>query len=363
MPAPAKTSPASKTRLLVAGGLVLLGVAIFAVYTLWLAGEFRTLTPHFNGTCKTIKGVIGAEDLALDAVGAQVFISAMDRRAAASQPSLPGALWRLDLATPDAEPQNLTPSLPFPFRPHGLGLARAASETVLMVVNHRSGGVLSGGPDTIEVFQVANDGKLRHKRSVSDPLLVAVNDVAPTRTGRFYASIDHGQPKGLLRQIEDLTRRPWSSLVMHDGKAARTVAKGLRYANGLALSADEGELYATGTVDRAVFVYRTAPDGGLRQIRRIETETGVDNITVDEQGLLWIGAHPKLLTFVRHAADPAVRSPSQVLRVDPRTGQVDEILLNDGMQLSASAAAVPWRGRLLVSPVFDPHLLDCQMRP
>ena len=114
-------------------------------------------------------------------------------------------------------------------------------------------------------------------------------------------------------------------------------------------------------MDRAVFVYRVAADGALRQVRRIDTGTGVDNITVDDEGMLWLGAHPKLLTFLRHASDASVLSPSQVLRIDPGTGRVDEILLDDGSQLSGSAAAVPWSDRLLIGPVFDDHLLDCRL--
>ena len=337
-------------------------VAALLVHTVWLAGEFATIAPHFDGSCAPISGIVGAEDLALDRRGERVFISSIDRRGDATRQAATGALWSLDLAAPAAAPIRRTHGLSFPFHPHGIGLATSASATVIMVVNHRGGGhVFEAVQDTIEVFKATTDGDLEHLRSVADPLLRSVNDVAPLPDGRFYATIDHGQPGGFMRKIEDYTRRPWASVVLYDGGRARRVADGLRYANGVALSAEGAELYVAATVDRAIFVYGVGPDGALSLLRRIETGTGVDNITVDDEGMLWLGAHPKLLTFVRHAADSSVLSPSQVLRVDPRSGRVDEILLDDGRQLSGSAAAVPWVDRLLIGPVFDDHMLDCRM--
>lgn len=91
--------------------------------------------------------------------------------------------------------------------------------------------------------------------------------------------------------------------------------------------------------------------------------TGVDNIEVDAAGDLWIGCHPQLLKFVAHAADPAKRSPSQVLRLRPKaTGGYDvtELYLNDGQSYSGSTVAVPVGRRMFVGSVFEPGILVCQ---
>ena len=220
-------------------GVLVCLVAAWGLHTVWMAGEFTAIAPHFNGTCEPVGGVVGAEDLALDRRGSRVFISAIDRRGDAERQAATGALWSLDLSDDKARPNRQTHGLRFPFHPHGIGLAHSASATMLMVVNHRGGGhVFESVADTIEVFQASADGALEHSHSVADPLLRSVNDVAPLPDGRFYASIDHGQPAGLLRKIEDYTRRPWASVVFYNGRRARTVADGLRYANGVALSAD-----------------------------------------------------------------------------------------------------------------------------
>ena len=95
-----------------------------------------------------------------------------------------------------------------------------------------------------------------------------------------------------------------------------------------------------------------------------DLETGVDNIELDAGGRLYIAAHPKLLTFVKHAKDAAFLSPSQVLRLEARSGggyRVDEIYLDSGAEISGSSVAAVSGKRMLIGAVFDPKFLDCRM--
>ena len=46
-----------------------------------------------------------------------------------------------------------------------------------------------------------------------------------------------------------------------------------------------------------VKVFSRSTDGSLEFIEDIPCGTGVDNIEFDEEGNLWIGSHPSLLTF------------------------------------------------------------------
>ncbi len=91
--------------------------------------------------------------------------------------------------------------------------------------------------------------------------------------------------------------------------------------------------------------------------------TGVDNIEMDSDGGLWIGAHPQLLKFMQHAKDPAKLSPSQVLHLSPRAvGEYDirEVYLNMGEEISAASVAAVYKNCMLVRAVFDPKFLDCK---
>jgi arylesterase/paraoxonase len=156
-------------------------------------------------------------------------------------------------------------------------------------------------------------------------------------------------------------------VVYFDGHAFTEVASGLRYANGVTLSPDGVRVYVAETTGRLLRVYhRDSLDGSLNELARYLIPTGLDNISVDREGTLWIAAHPQMLAFLEHAADPANHSPSQILRVeidDRGAIEVDEIMMSDGSDLSGSSVALPVGDRLLVGSVFEPHILDCRMLP
>ena len=351
-----------KKRLFALFGLLLVALLGFAGYTVWLAGEFKTITPQFGGTCKKVDGVVGAEDLVIDRTTGVAYLATDDRRAAMAGKPVPGGIWAYDLNAVDAKPVNLTPNPGFPFHPHGLGLHHGPDGAVLMVVNHGSGsGVFQGAPDTIEVFAVQGMN-LKHTGTIKGDLLRAVNDVQPVGDGKFYASIDHGYPTGFMRTLEDYARLPAAKVVYFDGSKVRQVADGIRYANGVNVSPDGQTVYVAGSTDRAVHVFgRDVASGDLWRKGLIETGSGIDNLDVDDVGALWTGAHPKLLTFVEHSKDASVKSPSQILRIDPGSGEVFEVMMEDGNLLSGSSAAARYGNRLLVGPVLDPGFLDCEL--
>ena len=86
----------------------------------------------------------------------------------------------------------------------------------------------------------------------------------------------------------------------------------------------------------------------------------MDNIELDKEGNLWIGSHPQLLTFTRHAKNSDIFSPSQVFKISlGDNNQVDEIYLNDGGKLSGSSVAAIWGNNLLIGPVLEDHFLHC----
>jgi len=350
----------TKRRLIIFGVLLFSGLVAFVGYTVWLAGEFKTIEPHFAGTCKKVDGVVGAEDLVIDHASGVAYLATDDRRAAIAGEPVQGAIWSYDLNTPDARPVNLTARLEISFHPHGIGLHTGKDGLTLMVVNHGSGsGVFDGAPDTIEAFKIEGE-ILKHTGTTKGDLLRAVNDVQPVGNGKFYATIDHGNPSGFSRMLEDYLRLPLAKVVYYNGKSVRYVADDIRYANGVNISLDGQTVYVAGTTDRLVHVFgRDLASGDLWLKARLDTGTGVDNIDVDDGGALWIGAHPKLLTFVEHSKDATLKSPSQVIRVDPESGEVVEVMLDDGNLLSGSSVAARYGNRLLVGPVLDPGFLDC----
>ncbi len=346
-------------RLLIAAVVLVVLVGVWFLWLLNAAGEFKTLTAHFDGTCTPVSGVIGAEDITIHPRTGVAYLSAYDRRVPADRPAR-GAIYAYDLNAPSAQLINVTPDADPDFRPHGISLYVAPDGAgMLFVINH------AGDGHTIEVYDVG-EGHLAHRRTLSDPLLVHPNDLLAVTPTEVYVTNDHRYPSGIMHTFEDYFRLPLANVVMWDGKTFRQVAGGIRLANGINLSPDRKTVYVASTIGNSVRIYdRDAASGALVFRREIPIGSGTDNIEIDTDGSLWIGAHPKLLTVVRYMSGSVPRAPSQVLHVVPLPSggyRVDEVYLDLGEQLSAASVAAVRGKRLLIGPIADSKFLDCQMR-
>ena len=331
------------------------------VKTYYDAGEFKEIDPHFNAECKAISGVLSSEDITIDPKTGLAFISSADRRTQWSSSShvRKGAIYGLDLKARDPELVNLTADFAEEFNPHGIGLWLEGNGKSLFVVNHRQDGHF------VEIFDFKDNG-LIHRESIQGSLMHSPNDVIPVGPRTFYVTNDHGNSSDLGRVVEEYLQLARSLVLYYDGDDFRIVAEGFAYANGINLSSDGKTVYVAATVGQEVCVYdRDRGTGDLKLRHAIELGTGPDNIEVDERGNLWIGCHPKLLTFVKYSKDPEELSPSQVLKVTvqkPGLYTVAEIYLNSGEPLSGSSVAAVFGDTMLIGSVFDTRLLLCKMK-
>ena len=329
----------------------------WAIRLMWLAGEFKTLEPHFAGECIAVQGATGAEDIVIHHGAGVAFVSAADRRTLMGGGSPRGGLYLYDLADSQHRLRNLTPDASPDFHPHGVSLyvARDGSAT-LMVVNHER------MHHTVEVYDW-NGQALSHRKSIADPMMVSPNDVHALDRDRFFVTNDHANPPGFARTIEEYFQREISNVLYYDGSRFREAASGIGLPNGVNASPDGRTLYVASTITGSIRVFDLdGSKGTISAKSRIEIGSGVDNIDVDTEGRLWVAGHPKLLTFVRHVSDPAVLAPSQVFRIDPQRGSVEEVYLDLGSAISGSSVAAFYKGRMLIGTVFDPKFLDCRFR-
>src|SRR5262250_1332306 len=95
--------------LLVGLGVIVLLLGGFAVWLFDAAGEFKRLEPHFDGTCRTVAGVVGAEDITIHPRTGVAYLSACDRRAALAGGPPRGAIYAYDLTAASPQPVNVTP--------------------------------------------------------------------------------------------------------------------------------------------------------------------------------------------------------------------------------------------------------------
>jgi len=344
--------------LFVALALVLVVVG-WVVHLLWTAGHFKTIEPHFAGSCQVVAGVTGAEDITIHPRTGRAYISACDRRALNAGQNGRGGIFAYDLTAPQPVPVKLTSGPGPDFQPHGISLyIDPEGRDALFVINH------SGGTHKVEIYDLQPDG-LVHRRTVKDPALVSPNDIVAVSRDRFYATNDHRFTSGLLKIGEDYLKLPLANVVFYDGRGFQVAADGIGYANGINISPDGRKLYVVGTTQMTLKIFnRDLKSGALTPIESVRFDTGLDNIEIDASGALWIAAHPQLLKFVAHSKDAANLSPSQVLRVtlqpheEPR---IDEIYLTNGEALSGASVGAVYQNRMLIGSVFESRFLDCRL--
>jgi arylesterase/paraoxonase len=351
----------------IAGAVVAVGALALTVRTLTIAGVFTTVTPHFAGACKDIPGVTGAEDIAADRRDGLVFISASDRRPGHPARSRDG-LYTLALAHPELGVTRLS-GTPKDFHPLGIALYRAQNGSLtLMAVNIRA-----HGQPSVDIFNViitkAADGStsatLSERTSIRSSVIVHPNDVVATGPNRFYVTNDHLSHSAHGNFFETVLALPLGNIVYYNGAYPRVAAKALRFANGLALSADGTKLYVAETLGRDIRTYDVQPvTGKLTDAGDISLPAAPDNISRDAEGQLWVGAHPKLLAFLAYAKDPKKPSPSEIFRVATVNGKPESATLiyaGSGKRIGASSVGVYAGGHLFIGTVFDDKILACTL--
>lgn len=339
--------------------IIVVAFGAFAVRLLWRAGAFRRIEPHFAGTCRLVKGPVGAEDIAIHPRSNVAYLSASDRRAKDAGRPVPGAIWSYDLNADAAAPVNLTPDAPLWFQPHGISLWAGENRDVLFVVNHPPAG--TGHPrHTVEIFDVEAD-RLVHRATLTDPLLVMPNDLVAVGADRFYLTNTHSHRPGFLQTVETYLQFADARVLFYGPGGFRIALEDLLFPNGINVSPDGRTLYVASVTGLSVLVYDREPKTEKLAARgEIYLGSGPDNIDVDADGNLWIAAHPKLLRVGAHEKDPFELSPSQVLRVST-DGKVEEIYLDRGDHLSGSSVGAVSGKRLLIGPIFAEGFLDCSM--
>ena len=341
---------------------LLLG-GIFSLKTVIDSGEFKTINPHFDGSCSEIYGLEGPEDIII-INDSTAIISADPRRKILSETktfysyekkdsdSIQGSIFLYNLIS--NELINMTENINFEFHPHGISSYRdVKGDLFISAINHTSIGHF------VEVFIFKNN-QLEHINKITDHLLISPNDIVMLNKNQFYITNDHGSKKFLGKMIEDYLQLSRSNLVFYNGSDFNIVVDDLQYANGVNISNDGDQIYVSETIGKTILIYnRDKISNKLYLLKSIDVDSGVDNIEVDNKGNLWIGSHPKLFDFVKHAKEAGNLSPSQVIKISMDDYSINEIYLNDGQDLSGSSVAAYHQNNLLIGAVFENKFLHC----
>jgi arylesterase/paraoxonase len=326
--------------------------------------------------------VKGAEDIAVDAAGGWLYLSAFDRWAledalAAGADSLPqGGIYAAPLeevvaADDSLAVRRLTTDLSGDFHPHGIALFRDVRPRRLFAINHahtREGREWRR-TTRIDLFDVEGPA-LRPAGSLRDPALCRANDLAALSPSAVLVSRDHGACRGLGKWIEDALGLSHAKVLLagresDGGSHVTTVIDGLGFANGLALSPGGDRLAVAATREGRVYIHDVAAlrRGEAAASRSLRLDGGPDNLSWTADGRVLAAVHPSMLKagIARHRWFGKARAGRRVVDVEPDDGTVAP-LLNDpaGVRLNMATVAVAFAGIMVVGAVLDDAILVCE---
>jgi arylesterase / paraoxonase len=344
---------------LTAIGVIGLGVLGWFLYNIVPAsGVLTNLQPKLVDQCRSVTVFPGTEDVTIDEEAGIAFISADDRRATLAGAPVQGGIYALRLDGSDRV-ARVSPDSFGEFHPHGISLWRGEDgRKRLFAINH----TIADG-HKVEIFDVGFGGALMHVDTITFEEMFSPNDLVGVGPRSFYVTNDRGFSGGLMETLEAYLALPAASLAFYDGQNGSYAVKGLTFANGVNLSADGKTLYVSEFLRRRIGVYDRNPEtGALSLLRRYPVNTGPDNIEISADGALWIAGHSKVFDFVKHAEDESAIAPSHVIRVNPATGETEDMLIDIAGVLNGSSVGAATADTLVVGAVFDDHVLICPLR-
>jgi D-xylonolactonase len=125
-----------------------------------------------------------------------------------------------------------------------------------------------------------------------DPEFISLADVEADMPGNRFND-GHVDAHGRLwfGSMHDSEEAPTGVLYRFDGSSIRGMDEGYIITNGPAVSPDGGTLYHTDTLDKRVYAFDLAPDGGISNKRTFVELAGggyPDGMAVDADGCVWV---------------------------------------------------------------------------
>jgi arylesterase/paraoxonase len=342
--------------------ICILLVALAAGFELLrFAGFFSAVKPEFSGACRAIALAGSSEDIQIDRQRGIAYLSYLDRVSSYRGEAVNGSIMLLDLNLLEPAPRAAMSFDPGNFRPHGMSLWQQPGQpTRLFAISH-----VSKLEHVVEIADQGGSGFVPGA-TIRDATFAHPNAIAAVGPEQFYLVNDRPRQSAGQEKLTALLRRHNGSLVFYDGAKGTTLLSNLQYPVGLALSPDRSRIYIAEATGKALRIFRRHPADGVPTLEEVvDLGTAPDNLNVDHGGVVWMAAHPKLLSFTAHAKHPEKRSPTQVLRFDPNGPEprLRQVYLDDGAQISAGTVAARWRDEFLIGALLDKKVLICKPNP
>lgn len=324
---------------------------------------------------RTIECGPGPEDMELDSSAGKprLIISCNQRRKSNKKHTYP-AIGEIMEYVFDGKPAVIIPRTGGPtgtqFNPHGFSIATVSGKRLLYVINHAK---LDGNKreNRIEVYELKGS-QLIHQKTITGPELVSPNDCFANTAGEVFFTNDSGGKNYLWEKLWRL-KKSTVYCIKSDGSKVK-VADKMAYANGiiqvccdtvLSPSLENPEqikeiihpaLIVTTVQQKSMFRYHAT----AFTRKNIMPVFGQDNVMRCGDELV-VACHPKPVKFLKHAINAEKHSPTHVWAYNLKTGIYRLVFVDDGSRVSTGSTAILYKGKLYVSQVFQPYILQVDM--
>jgi len=266
------------------------------------------------------------------------------------------------------------------FSSHGMDVVPSSSnpnELFLYLVNHRTpaGGKnvwVVGADSSIEIFKTTVGSQtMVHHATIEDPLIITPNDVVGSPDGKsFHVTNDYGTKVGAARILSEYFHPQASVVYCHVEHGCKFAASNMFANNGIARAKKNDTFYVTSALKGNINILERQADDTLVLTDEISTDRIIDNISVDNDGVVWVAGFPKAFSFLKHSDDPTLLSPSSAFKFSINTGpaafygekfKVEKVFEDDGTMVSGATTVVhdSERGRLFFHGLSSPWLTVC----
>jgi sugar lactone lactonase YvrE len=242
------------------------------------------------------------------------------------------------------------------FSPHGIDLTALSDGALqLLVVNH-------GKRESVEFFEVIESNgvwQLSWRGCALPPGDPFINDVAGLKDGGFFVTHMWNKTTAfdeVARKLSAGESTGWVYEWQRDRGFTKVPGSDDLMPNGIAVSNDNAKIFVN-----IYFGGKTIKiDRGSGEIEGEFAVQQPDNITVDEDGYLWVASHkndPIGQTCALVTAGPCLL-PYDVIRADPETMQAEVFLSQDGAPMGYATVALKVGNRLFVGSAHGDRVVS-----